>query len=93
MQIDASVLKRKRIERVLSVRELAKMAGINHDAILQIERGERQPQPRTIRKLAAALDVAPAALLLREALSPEELRPHGTDDEAVSCECHDNAFS
>lgn len=93
MQIDARMLKRKRIERVLSVRELARMAGINHDAILQIERGERQPQPRTIRKLAAALDVAPAVLLLQEAHSPEEVRPHGTDQEAVFSESHDNALS
>lgn len=65
MKIDPSRLMRLRTARVLSLRELARLSGVSHDAISAIERGRRQPHPATIRKLALGLGVAPEALLLR----------------------------
>jgi transcriptional regulator with XRE-family HTH domain len=51
-----------REHRALSLRELAKMSGVSHVAISQIERGERRARPSTIRKLANALGVEPSTL-------------------------------
>jgi transcriptional regulator with XRE-family HTH domain len=60
---DLPQLKRIREERALSQRDLAAMSGVAHDSIGQIERGERQARPSTVRKLAEALGVEPLALL------------------------------
>jgi transcriptional regulator with XRE-family HTH domain len=50
---------------VLSLRELSRLAGVTHDAILEIEQGKRRPHPATIRKLAAGLGVDPGELILQ----------------------------
>jgi len=67
--IDGTRLKRLRLERTMTQRELAAKAGITHDAISMIEHGKRQGRPSTVRKLAEALGVEP-----REILRPEEPR-------------------
>lgn len=46
-----------RLVRALSQVELAEKAGISSDVITKAECGHRRPQPRTIRKLADALEV------------------------------------
>lgn len=43
--------------------ELARAAGISVNTLWQIENGRRQPRPATIRKIAAALQIAPSDLL------------------------------
>jgi transcriptional regulator with XRE-family HTH domain len=58
-------LLRLREERALSQRDLALMATVAQDTVGQIERGERNAQPRTIRKLAEALSVEPKELMRR----------------------------
>ena len=50
-------LRRLRELRALSQRELAKKAGVNTTTINRIERGKQGPIPKTIRKLAVALEV------------------------------------
>jgi transcriptional regulator with XRE-family HTH domain len=56
-------LKVAREESLLSQRELAEKAGVNHVTIARLESGAaREPHPRTVRKLSAALGV-PAATL------------------------------
>lgn len=62
--VDGAKLRRLRLARTLTIRELADRSGVNHAAISQIERAKRAPHPSTIRKLATALDVDPEALLL-----------------------------
>lgn len=57
------LIERLRDERVLGRTELARAAGITYEALYLIETGQRQPRRATIRKLAAALNVAPSALL------------------------------
>lgn len=61
--MDGAKLKRWRLARLMTVRDLAAKSGVNHSAISQIERGLRQPHPRTIGKLAEALGVKPEELL------------------------------
>jgi transcriptional regulator with XRE-family HTH domain len=43
--------------------DLARHSGVDRSAISNYERGRREPNLRTIVKLARALDVAPASLL------------------------------
>ena len=63
-RIDREKLRRLREERFLSHRELAKIAGVSPTTVLTLERREDvEPQRRTIRKLAKALDIEPAELL------------------------------
>jgi len=50
----------------LTQRELAAKAGVTYVQISRIERGKVEPYPSTIRKLAAALGVAPSDLMAPE---------------------------
>lgn len=56
---------RLRRERLLSASELAQMAGISRTTLHNIETGQTQtePRPRTLRKIAAVLDVEPRELM------------------------------
>ena len=50
-------IRRMRREKGLSQQELAELAGVGQDSISAIETGKHEPHPRTLRKLAQALDV------------------------------------
>jgi transcriptional regulator with XRE-family HTH domain len=50
-------LRAHRIARGLSRKALAEQAGVGASGITPMERGERRPRPRTLRKLAEALGV------------------------------------
>jgi transcriptional regulator with XRE-family HTH domain len=56
-------LKEIRTRRLLTQEELAERAGISAGTVVNIERDNREPHFRTIRKLAKALDVDPTELL------------------------------
>jgi transcriptional regulator with XRE-family HTH domain len=57
-------LRKVRDRRLLSQRELAERAGLSPTTILKLESGRvDEPHPRTIRKLADALEVDPAELV------------------------------
>ena len=47
----------------LTQRELAERAGVNYVQISRIERGDVEPYPSTVRKLAQALGVTPSDLM------------------------------
>ena len=51
----------------LSQEELAERAGVSRATIADLELGKRKPQPKTRRKLAEALGVAPHELLTEQA--------------------------
>lgn len=55
-------LKQVRRQRLLTIRALAKHAGVSTRTVLQVEHGLRRPHPGTITKLAAALGVEPAEI-------------------------------
>jgi transcriptional regulator with XRE-family HTH domain len=56
-------LKATRTRRLLTQDELAQRAGVSQSTIANIERDNAEPQFRTIRKLAKALDIDPTELL------------------------------
>ncbi len=58
-----SKLKEVRIRRLLTQEELAEKAGLSPSTVVNIERDQVEPQFRTIRKLAEALNVDPISLL------------------------------
>jgi transcriptional regulator with XRE-family HTH domain len=65
MKIGTQV-KRVRVRALLTQQELAERAGIGLTTLNRIENDHAEPQFRTIRKLARALNVAPSELLPRE---------------------------
>ena len=63
-RIDGEKLRTVRDERLLSQRELAEKAALSPTTILKLEAGRvADPHPRTVRKLARALDVEPSKIL------------------------------
>ena len=66
MEVDVQKLKNLREDRVLSQRELARMANLAYGTIWRIENGYPEARPSTIRKLAAALGVEPRELTKRD---------------------------
>ena len=59
-------LRELRRERVLSLRELEERSGVSYNTIWRIEDGRQGAHPRTVRKLAEALDVDPKELIRGE---------------------------
>ncbi len=59
-------LKRLRQEQALSLRDLARRSGVAYDTINRLELGKQDAQPRTIRRLANALNVEPVELMKGE---------------------------
>ena len=66
MEVDVAKLRELRRRRVLTLEELAKKAGVGRNTIWRLEHGVMGAQPRTIRKLAKALDVEPEELVKTE---------------------------
>ncbi len=50
--------------RVLTLRELEEKSGVSYNTVWRLESGRRQARPSTIRKLATALGVDPAELVV-----------------------------
>ena len=59
-------LKALRHQRVLTLRELEQRSGVAYNTIWHLENGKRGAQPRTLRKLARALEVEPEELVKSE---------------------------
>jgi transcriptional regulator with XRE-family HTH domain len=64
----AENLRRLRVERFLSQRELARQAGLHAITLVRLEAGTTAPSTRSVRTLAATLGVEP-----RELTTPEEV--------------------
>ena len=56
-------LKELRESKFLTQRELAAKAGVGEATVVRIERGQQTPTFRTIKRLAAALDLDPSELV------------------------------
>lgn len=56
-------LKELRQRRVLTLHELGERSGVSYNTVWRLENGKTGAQPRTIRKLAAALGVDPEELV------------------------------
>ncbi|QYJ15173.1 hypothetical protein Rxycam_00988 [Rubrobacter xylanophilus DSM 9941] len=67
MEVDYTKLRRLRQERALSIRELSEKAGVSTETIYSLEHGRREwAWPRTVRRLAQALEVEPKELMKGE---------------------------
>ena len=66
VEVDVEKLRHLREDRVLSQRELARMAGLAQGTVWRLENGFPEARPSTIRKLAEALGVEPRELVRRE---------------------------
>ena len=66
VEVDVAKLKRLREDRVLSQRELARMAGLTHVTVWRLENGYTEAHAQTIRKLAEVLGVEPRELTKQE---------------------------
>ena len=64
----AENLRRLRLERFLSQRELARQAGLHPITLVRLEAGATAPSTRSVRRLAATLGVEP-----RELATPDEV--------------------
>ena len=64
MEVDVARLRELRRRRVLTLEELAEKAGVGRNTIWRLEHGVMGAQPRTIRKLARALNVEPEELVM-----------------------------
>jgi transcriptional regulator with XRE-family HTH domain len=63
LEVDGTRIKELRRQRALSQRDLARLSGVSYDTIAKLELGHREAQPRTVRRLAEALDVKPTELM------------------------------
>ena len=66
MEVNVKRLREFRRRRALSQQELADAAGVGRNTISRIERGETGAHGRTLRRLAQALSVDVAELVLTE---------------------------
>ena len=66
VEVNVDRLKALRHQRVLTLRELEQHSGVAYNTIWHLENGKRGAQPRTLRKLARALDVEPEELVKTE---------------------------
>jgi len=66
VEVNVDRLKALRHKRVLTLRELEQRSGVAYNTIWHLENGKRGAQPRTLRKLARALDVEPEELVKPE---------------------------
>jgi transcriptional regulator with XRE-family HTH domain len=70
------ILREFRRQRGWSQKDLADASGVGQDTISGIERGQHEPRPSTLRKLAEALDVE-VADFFREPAVPLDEAPRG----------------
>jgi transcriptional regulator with XRE-family HTH domain len=62
-EVDKMKLRELRRQRVLTLQELEEKSGVSYSTLVRLEHGRTSAHPRTIRKLAEALDVEPSFLL------------------------------
>jgi len=79
-------LRELRERAALSQGELARMAGVTKNAVGQLERGEFNPRPATVRKLAEALGVQPMDLWEESADLGKSEAPSATPPRSSSSE-------
>ncbi len=63
VEVEEERIRALRREQVLTNRELAEKAGVSKTTTSNLEQGQADAYPSTIRKLARALEVEPAELV------------------------------
>lgn len=73
-------LRAQRTGAQLSLRQLARSAGVSNPYLSQIERGLRHPSAEILQQLARALRLSPEALYVRAGILDERLAVTDTHD-------------
>lgn len=86
-------LKRIRLERNLSLGQLAEMSGVSKVMLSRIEKGEGNPSVNTVWKIADALQTPYTALLEREidggaVISAKDIPAQALDDAGGALRCY-----
>jgi transcriptional regulator with XRE-family HTH domain len=63
MQVDAEKMKRLRDHKVLTMEQVAELAGVSFDTIYRLEHGKTGARQSSVKKIARVLGVAPHELL------------------------------
>jgi transcriptional regulator with XRE-family HTH domain len=63
VDIDGDKLRRLRLRKAWTLREMHDLTGVAYDTIHRIEQGKQRPRQITVKKLAQALGVPPEALM------------------------------
>ncbi|MBI4501008.1 MAG: helix-turn-helix domain-containing protein [Gemmatimonadetes bacterium] len=66
-------LRKLRQSRGFGLKPLARLVGVTHSHLSRVERGEVQPSPELLERLAAALSVSAEALKLQAGVVPEDI--------------------
>ena len=66
MKVDGKKISILQAQKQMTTTKLAKLSGISGSAICNIVRGDREPRPKTVGKLAKALNVEVEELLIQE---------------------------
>jgi transcriptional regulator with XRE-family HTH domain len=74
-------IRRQREGAQVSVRQLAKRAGVSHPYLSQVERGLRKPSPEILRQIATGLRISAEPLYIRAGILEE--RPASAVTDAV----------
>lgn len=68
-----SIIKRARLEKDLSLRALAELAGIDFSYISRLEKGSHTPSRDTVIKIAKALDIPVNELMIAAGYMPDDM--------------------
>ncbi|TCJ19937.1 XRE family transcriptional regulator [Rubrobacter taiwanensis] len=79
--MDLPHLREMRRRAVLTQQQLAEKSGVARDTISKLESGHRRAYPTTVQKLAAALAVAPQALVGGVEYLDEEVREERQEEQ------------
>jgi len=63
VKVNGAKLRHHRALALMTQEDLVKASGVSRDTISRIELGQQNAHPRTLKKLAKALDVDPRELL------------------------------
>jgi transcriptional regulator with XRE-family HTH domain len=63
LQVDSYKLRRLREEKVLTMEQIAELAGVSYNTVYRLEHGRSGARQRSIKALARVLGVAPQELL------------------------------
>ena len=80
MRLSGETLRTARLARFLSQQDLADRAGTTEATVNRLEQDRQRARLSTIRKLAAALGVEPAELMVAGEGEDEKPRPGGEPD-------------
>lgn len=75
-------INKRRLEKDLSLRDLANLTGLDHSYIARLEKGGPLPSRETVTKLSLALDISTDELMMAAGYLPDETKEsssqHGT---------------